>query len=62
MAIGRPVTLTSNIAFKSVTATATAGQTSLQLLVVITSTRLQYFVMVFDLLMQMTMKQEMVHQ
>ena len=28
MAIGRPVTLTSNIAFKSVTATATAGQTS----------------------------------
>ncbi|QJT70048.1 hypothetical protein SynMITS9220M01_035 [Synechococcus phage SynMITS9220M01] len=28
MAIGRPVTLTSNIAFKSVKATATAGQTS----------------------------------
>ena len=28
MAIGRPVTLTSNIAFKSVTATATAEQTS----------------------------------
>ena len=55
MGIGNPIRLTGNVASKDITITAIEGQTSLLLLVVMTSINLVYIVMVFVLLMGVTL-------